>query len=148
MIVLVMGPGGAGKTTVGRALARALPARLVDAGGDPAGQPIDAWVRELGQRLRAAPADPHVVVVWSALRRAHRDLLRRYRPDLRLVYLHPSAATLHRRRADADAIEADLRRLEAPLPDEGAIDNPNEDAVETVAARILSALIRSLQEQC
>src|SRR5579884_1235439 len=97
MIVVVMGVSGAGKTTVGRALAAALGWPFVDADDlHPAanvekmrrGQPLDdadraPWLAAVASTIRSMRDG---VVACSALKRAYRDLLR-VRDDVRFVYL-------------------------------------------------------------
>lgn len=98
--IVVMGVQGCGKSTVGALLAERLGVAFVD--GDDlhpeankslmaAGTPLtDAdripWLEAVGQELGAgAPAG--IVVACSALKRAYRDLLRTFAPDL--VVIHP-----------------------------------------------------------
>jgi gluconokinase len=103
-----------------------------------------------GSEVARVLAQPHaepLVVACSALRRDHRDRLRRACPDLRLVFLRPSVATLQRRltaRRDHFAaptlLASQLATLEPPEPDEGALFVDNEDAVEAVTARLVATL--------
>lgn len=102
---LLMGVAGAGKTTVGRALATAAKVPFVD--GDDlhppanvakmrAGRPLDdadrwPWLAAIGSQLAAAPGG--LVVACSALRRSHRDRLRTACPELRIVQLAIDEAT-------------------------------------------------------
>ena len=87
--VVVMGVSGAGKTTVGIALAAALDVPFVDADdlhSDEArqkmarGEPLTdddrwPWLARVAARL-ADPAHPATVIACSALKRVYRDALR------------------------------------------------------------------------
>ncbi|WP_374309272.1 gluconokinase [Dongia sp.] len=90
MIVLVMGVSGAGKSTIGRALADALQADFLEADTfhSPAnvakmtkGVPLDdsdrwPWLDAIGQALDQAVRDgKRVVLACSALKQAYRDRL-------------------------------------------------------------------------
>jgi carbohydrate kinase (thermoresistant glucokinase family) len=90
MIVLVMGVSGAGKSTIGRALADALGADFLEADTfhSPAnvakmtkGVPLDdsdrwPWLDAIGQALDQAVRDgKRVVLACSALKQAYRDRL-------------------------------------------------------------------------
>jgi carbohydrate kinase (thermoresistant glucokinase family) len=113
----------------------------------------ESWLREVA-RVIAEPQRKDLVVACSALRRRHRDVLRRACPELRLVFLHPGAATLRQRLAqrrghfaDPALLDSQLATLEPPDPDEGAIFVDNEDSVETVAARVLAALVVEFEDR-
>jgi gluconokinase len=161
MVIVVMGVMGSGKTALARALARGLGAQFFDADDAHAsidrdrmarGEPLDEaarepWLRAVA-RVIAERARDDLVVACSALRRRHRDVLRRACPELRLVFLRASASTLRRRVADRrghfaspSLLDAQLATLEPPDPDEGAIVVDNEDAIETVAARVLAVIL-------
>ena len=90
MIILIMGPCGAGKSTVGRALAEALGAHFIE--GDDyhsatniakmrGGLPLDdqdrtPWLDALAAELATAHRDGRsVVLACSALKQAYRDRL-------------------------------------------------------------------------
>jgi gluconokinase len=109
MIVVVMGVSGAGKTTVGKALAEAMGWPFVE--GDelhpPAnvekmrrGEPLDdadraPWLEKIAERMRGMKDG---VVACSALKRAYRDRLR-VREDVRFVLLEVPRAVLDERLA-------------------------------------------------
>lgn len=101
--VVVMGVSGTGKSTVGEAIAEALPGLLVE--GDSfhppaniekmsAGQPLDdddrrPWLKALAQEItRLDEQGSTGVVACSALRRRYRDWLRVGNPRLFFVHLH------------------------------------------------------------
>ena len=109
MIVVVMGVSGAGKTTIGQALAAALGWPFVEADDlhPPAnvakmarGEPLDdadraPWLEAVAARMRALDDG---VVACSALRERYRDVLR-VRPDVRFVLLDVPPALLQQRLA-------------------------------------------------
>lgn len=114
MVIVLTGVAGAGKTTVGRALAAALACRFVD--GDDyhappaiakmrAGMPLtDAdrapWIASL-HRVIAAAVDRRepLVVACSALREAYRRALRDDLRGVRFVFLQADQPTLRHRLA-------------------------------------------------
>ena len=97
MIVVVMGVSGAGKTTIGRALAEALGWPFVEADDlHPQanvdkmrrGEPLDdadraPWLAHVAAEMGALTDG---VVACSALKKSYRDRLR-VRPDVRFVLL-------------------------------------------------------------
>jgi len=107
MIVVVMGVSGAGKTTIGQALATALGWPFVE--GDDfhpqanvdkmaRGEPLDdddraPWLAALAAKMRTLDDG---VVACSALRQSYRDVLR-VRDDVRFVLLDVPRAELERR---------------------------------------------------
>ena len=163
-ILVIMGPPGAGKTTLGRALAARLDWPFAD--GDDlhpaanvikmtAGVPLtDAdrtpWLARIGEVMdQWTAAGRKGVVTCSALKRQYRDTLRTGRPWLRLVYLQGEPETLEARVSHRTghfmppALLADqLRVLEPPTADEHPIvlraETPTAAQVEMVT-RLLSA---------
>ncbi|MEV6733472.1 MULTISPECIES: gluconokinase [unclassified Streptomyces] len=102
MIVVVLGVAGAGKSTVGRALAEGLGGAFLD--GDDlhpaaniakmaAGRSLDdadraPWLRTLSDRIRqSSRSGRRLVVACSALKRAYRDELRGAAPGVWCLYL-------------------------------------------------------------
>ena len=151
MVIILMGVSGAGKTTLGRALARSLAARFYDAddahselsrermgrGEAIADEDRLPWLEHIGGVLRESNPRPHLVVACSALRRRHRAVLRTYCPELRLVFLQPSLHTLTERLAlrrshfaSPELLQSQLETLEPPGADENAIFVDNEESVE------------------
>jgi gluconokinase len=145
MIVVLMGPAGAGKTAVGTALAAALGWPFVDADDlHPApnvekmrrGIPLTDEDREPWIRAVARTVEDHVaracglVLACSALRRRHRDAIRGRRSDgsVRLVYLKGTYEVIDRRlRARVghfmpeSLLRSQFDALEEPRPSESLV---------------------------
>ena len=143
MVIVVMGVSGAGKTTVGQKLAAALGAEFVE--GDRFHPPANVEKMQSGVALEDADRGPWlaamareierwctdgrpVVLACSALKRRYRDQLRRGRPEVRLIHLAGTEATIRarlERRAGhympASLLASQLAALEAPAPAEGAL---------------------------
>ncbi len=141
-LYVVMGVAGAGKSTIGAALAQALGVPFVE--GDDfhppenrarmaAGIPLtdadrQGWLQALAQRItQAQRAGSGVVVSCSALKRAYRDILRAGAPALRFIFLTGNRALLAERLAarqghfmPVSLLDSQLATLEPPAPDEGA----------------------------
>jgi carbohydrate kinase (thermoresistant glucokinase family) len=133
LAVVVMGVSGAGKTTVGRALAAALGAEFID--GDDlhsdaarakmaAGRALTdedrwPWLDRVGASLAR---DRATIVACSALKRAYRDRIReRAGPALRFVYLAATPDAMRRRVAarrghymPASLVDSQFAALEPP----------------------------------
>jgi gluconokinase len=164
VVILVMGVAGAGKTTVGRALAEALGDgwRFVDADDfhSPenrarmaAGEPLDdaaraPWLAALGRAIDGwLAAGDAVVLACSALRRSYRAVLRRDPTRVRLVYLRVPepllAARLAARRdhfMPAALLASQLATLEEPGPDEDALVVDATEPPAALVTRIRAAL--------
>ena len=159
MVVVVMGAAGAGKSTVGVALAARLGFRFEDADRrhPPAsvakmarGEPLDEadrapWLAGLAAEIDAwLAADEDVVLACSALRRAHRRALCRDSRRMRLVYLRAPRPLLEARLRGRSGHFAGLALLESQLatleePRGGiAVDAsaPLADVVERIASAI------------
>ncbi len=109
--VVVMGVSGAGKSTVGRALALRLGVPFVDADAlhppanvakMAAGEPLGdddryPWLERVGEWLAGHPDG---VVSCSALKRKYRDQLRAHCPRAEFLHLDGSAETIGRRLVD------------------------------------------------
>src|SRR5437773_5096354 len=135
-----MGAAGAGKTTIGRALAAELGWAFVD--GDDrhpppnieklrAGQPLsDAdrapWLAALHATIaRSVGRREQLVLACSALKRRYREILRGDCRQVRFVYLKASKAELARRLSvraghfvGPDILDSQLAALEEPSGDE------------------------------
>ena len=106
--VVVTGVSGAGKSTVGAALAQRLGVQFVDADAlhppaniakMAAGEPLDdddryPWLETVGEWLAGHPAG---VVSCSALKRNYRDQLRAHCPRVEFLHLSGSAELIGRR---------------------------------------------------
>ncbi len=143
MVVILIGVAGAGKTTIGRALAGELGWRFID--GDDWHTPAavakmrggialtDAdrapWLAALHGIIAAAlDRREHLVLACSALHERYRVALRGTLPSVRFVYLRADEATLRRRLEDraghftgARLLPSQLTELEEPA-DASAID--------------------------
>jgi carbohydrate kinase (thermoresistant glucokinase family) len=115
MVVIVMGVSGAGKTTIGQALAGALGWTFVDADGlHPAAniakmarnEPLtdadrDPWLARVRDVIAGALArEESLVVACSALKARYRARLAADDPLVGFVYLKASEEVLSRRLAD------------------------------------------------
>src|SRR5436190_17177984 len=104
-IVIVMGVSGSGKTTVGALLAGQLGWLYAEADDFhprsnvekmAAGHPLTdedrwPWLEAIGRWIDARrAAHESGVVTCSALKRSYRDMLRKDRPEVRVVYLDGS----------------------------------------------------------
>jgi gluconokinase len=136
MIIVVMGVAGAGKTTVGSALARALGWAFID--GDDMhptanldkmrrGEPLDdsdrmPWLEALARLLAGMERDrKDAVLACSALREVYRAKLSETSPRMLWVYLRAEPATIRTRLAArrghfaaASLIDSQFAMLEEP----------------------------------
>ena len=167
MIVLI-GPAGAGKTTVGTALADSLGWRFVDADdfhspenrarlshGDALSDADRApWLAELRDVIeRAIDHDQSIVLACSALKRSYREALLPRRPReagaVRFVYLKVGPQHLDARLrsraghfAPPELLESQLAALEEPGPNERVLTVDGGRPVAALVARIRRALDR------
>ncbi|HTM03178.1 MAG TPA: gluconokinase, GntK/IdnK-type [Vicinamibacterales bacterium] len=138
MILVLMGPAGAGKSTIGRALADDLGWRFVDADSYHAetsvakmrrGEPLtDAdradWLRTLRDVIAdAASSGLNLVLACSALARRHRDALAGGLDGVTFVYLRTPASVLRARLAARPDHFADERLLPQQL---ATLEEPEE----------------------
>lgn len=161
-IAVVMGVAGAGKTTIGRALARRLGWRFQE--GDAlhppenvakmrSGHPLDdadraPWLAAIAARIDAwRRANVAGVVTCSALKRAYRDAIVGGRPEVRLVYLEGGRDQLAARLAarsghfmPASLLDSQLAALEPPGPDERPVTLSIDAPVDALVERIVAAL--------
>lgn len=136
-----MGVSGAGKTTVGIALAERLGLRFVDADDlhpaanvekMAAGIPLDdadrwPWLAAVGGALADAD-EPGLVIACSALKRAYRDVIRARAADVRFVHLTAPVQVLRDRLGHreehfmpASLLDSQLAILEPLAPDEAGV---------------------------
>ena len=132
MIAVVMGVSGAGKTTIGQALARELGWRFIDADDHhpnanvakmAAGEPLDdddrwPWLERLNSLLRN---EKHAVLACSALKERYRQCLARNLEAIRWIYLRGNAGLIGSRLAQrrhrympASLLESQFAILEPP----------------------------------
>jgi gluconokinase len=160
-VFLVMGVSGAGKTTVGAALAARLGAPFLDADDlhpaenrakMAAGVALNdadraPWLDAVAEVIGGwAAAGTGGVVACSALRRRYRDRLRRADPGLVTVFLELDEAALAARLAARrghyfapSLLGSQLALLEPPGADEPAIRVDGGLDVEAVVAGVLAA---------
>ncbi|WP_372177584.1 gluconokinase [Xanthomonas axonopodis pv. phyllanthi] len=149
LAIVVMGVSGSGKTTIAHALAAHYRFRFLDADDYhsvaaraqmAAGQPLtDAmrlpWVELLSATLRdCVQSGESVVLAFSGLRSAHRQLLRNSGVPMRFVFLHAAphviAARLSNRAGHfmpPTLLDSQLQTLELPL-DEADVVSVDVDA--------------------
>ncbi len=158
MIIVLTGPAGAGKSTVGRALAEAVRWPFYDADDfHPAanidkmrrGVPLDdedrapwlARLRELMEDVSARGRD--AIVACSALRERYRTQLADGLPGVRFVLMAADRALLERRLASrpdhfagAALLEGQLRDLEVPAD---ALTLTASDPVDSLVEQLCTA---------
>lgn len=138
--IVVMGVSGAGKSTVGRALAQRLTVPFADAdnfhpSGNiakmAAGEPLDdadryPWLERVGQWL--AQHRDGGVMSCSALKRDYRDQLRKHCPNVVFLHLTGSPELITRRQAGrtghfmpASLMQSQLDALEPLGTDENGV---------------------------
>jgi gluconokinase len=159
VVVIVMGPAGAGKSTVGRALADELGWAFTDADDLHAAESVAKMRHGVGlddderwpwlERVRAVAdaaleSNQPCVIACSALREQYRAFLGAGRQGVTFVYLeappHVLAARLRERRghfASVDLLHSQLQALEPPA---GALTVDATQPVMAVVREIRRAL--------
>jgi gluconokinase len=164
VIIIIMGPTGAGKTTVGRLLAERIGCRFYDADDfhpEPnvanmrAGVPLTdqdrwPWIDALHTLVwDATTRGDSIVLACSALKQSYRDRLTAGVPGVRFVYLKADPALLHARLEErrghfmpAALVASQLDDLEEPK-DAITIDAslPPEHVVDAVLRVIRNARV-------
>ena len=142
MIVIIFGVSGAGKTTVGKLLARELGWGFIEADDfHPAaniekmrnGRPLSdedrwPWLECLREEIkRSLAAGENAVLACSALKRTYRDRLR-VGGEVKFVFLSGDDALIekqlrgrHRHFMDPDLLQSQFDDLEEPRPDENVL---------------------------
>jgi len=157
--ILVMGVSGCGKSTIGSLLADRLGVPFLDADSlhpaanlakMSAGVPLDdedrwPWLRLVGAALAASPDG--TVVACSALRRAYRDLLRSFAPDLQIVHLVGTREELAARMRHREGhfmpvalLDTQLATLEPLGADEAGVEIDAMRPPDDIVASALSTL--------
>lgn len=161
--VLVMGVSGAGKSTIGRALAARIGGNFIDADDyHPAenirrmsnGEPLsdtNRWpwlqaIAEAARRQRENDGKP-VVVACSALKRSYRDALREALGPMSIIHLSGSEKTIRARLEGrqghfmpAELLGSQLAILQPPGTDECGGSLPIDDSESEVVAKALRML--------
>jgi gluconokinase len=161
VIVIIFGVSGAGKTTVGRLLARELAGRFIEADDfhPPAniekmrsGRPLTdedrwPWLERLRQQIeQSLAARENAVLACSALKRAYRDRLQASE-DVKFVFLHGDYGLIekqlrsrHGHFMNVALLHSQFDDLEEPQPDENVLTvelgPPPEEIVEQIEAKL------------
>ena len=142
MVIIIFGVSGAGKTTIGKLLARDLRWRFIEADDfHPAaniekmrsGHPLTdndrwPWLEQLRQQIeRSLSARENAVLACSALKRAYRDRLH-VSDEIKFVFLRGDYALVekqlrsrHRHFMNAKLLRSQFADLEKPKPDEDVL---------------------------
>jgi len=161
VIIIIFGVSGAGKTTVGKLLARELGWRFIEADDfHPAaniekmrsGHPLTdddrwPWLERLRDQIRQSlAAGENAVLACSALKRAYRDRLQASE-HVKFVFLRGDYALvekqLHSRRGhfmNPDLLQSQFDDLEEPEPDEHVLTIEVGHTPEEIVDRIKSKL--------
>jgi gluconokinase len=161
VIVIIFGVSGAGKTTVGKLLARELGWRFVEADDfhPPAnikkmrsGHPLTdkdrwPWLERLRQQIeRSLSVGENAVLACSALKRAYRDRLR-LGNEVKFVFLRGDYALVekqlrsrHGHFMDANLLQSQFDDLEEPQPDENVLTIELGRTPEKIVERIEAKL--------
>jgi len=158
--IIVMGVSGCGKSSLGRLLAARLGGAFVE--GDDyhppqnvakmsAGLPLEdddrwSWLDSVADAIQSRREHGGVVAACSALKRSYRDRLR-LRGSMWFVCLNPQRSVLERRLQQRSGhymppslLDSQLRTLELPQADEGALVLTVDAAPEVLAAAVLEKL--------
>jgi gluconokinase len=161
VIVIIFGVSGAGKTTVGKLLARELGWRFVEADNfhPPAnikkmrsGDPLTdkdrwPWLERLRQQIeRSLSVGENAVLACSALKRAYRDRLRLGNEE-KFVFLRGDYALVekqlrsrHGHFMNAALLKSQFNDLEKPQPDENVLTIELGRTPEKIVERIEAKL--------
>jgi gluconokinase len=142
MVIIIFGVSGAGKTTVGKLLARELGWRFIEADDFHSaaniekmrnGRPLTdedrwPWLEQLRHEIeRSVSAGENAVLACSALKRAYRDRLH-VNDEVKFVFLRGDYALVekqlrsrHRHFMNAKLLRSQFADLEKPKPDEDVL---------------------------
>ena len=161
MVIIIFGVSGAGKTTIGKLLARDLRWRFIEADDfHPAaniekmrsGHPLTdndrwPWLEQLRQQIeRSLSARENAVLACSALKRAYRDRLH-VSDEIKFVFLRGDYAlvqkqlrTRHAHFMNAALLQSQFDDLEEPEPDENVLTIELGRTPEEIVERIKTNL--------
>lgn len=159
-VLVVMGVSGAGKSTIGAALAQRLGATFVDSDSlhpqanvakMAAGTPLTdedrwPWLELVGAEL-AAPNPDGIIVACSALKRAYRDAIRAKAPGTGFVQLSVELPILQGRVAQRSGhfmppslLASQLETLEPLQADEAGVTVSTQEGIGATVEMILTQL--------
>jgi gluconokinase len=157
LVIVLMGAAGAGKTTVGRALADAAAWSFLDADDlhapssierMAAGEPLTEserapWLwRVRGAIEEALCAERSLVVACSALRKEHRDVLTAGLAGVRLVFLDASPELLRHRLVTRKGHFASSALLDSQL---SVLERPDADVLTVDASLPVDTLVAAVR---
>src|SRR5215471_18704469 len=141
-MIIIFGVSGAGKTTVGKLLARELGWQFIEADDFHSaaniekmrsGRPLTdedrwPWLDRLRKKIeQLLAAGENAVLACSALKRAYRDVLR-VSDEVKFVFLRGDYSLIekqlhsrHRHFLNPDLLQSQFDELEEPQPDEHAL---------------------------
>ena len=158
MILVLMGAAGAGKTTVGRALAHELGWRFVDADDYHSATSVEkmqrgealtdadraGWLHALHEVIaEATSGGENLVLACSALARRYREALAEGVDDVAFVYLRAPESVLRARLVARTDHFADERLLPQQL---ATLEEP-EDALTVDATRTPEEIVAIIRQQ-
>ena len=161
MVIIIFGVSGAGKTTIGKLLARDLRWRFIEADDfHPAaniekmrsGHPLTdndrwPWLEQLRQQIeRSLSARENAVLACSALKRAYRDRLH-VSDEIKFVFLRGDHALVekqlrsrHGHFMNAALLQSQFHDLEEPESDENVVTIELGRRPEEIVERIKTSL--------
>ena len=161
MILIIFGVSGAGKTTVGRLVARELGWRFIE--GDEfhpqsniekmrSGHPLTdedrwPWLKQLRQQIeRLVSAGENAVLACSALKRTYRDRLRA-NDEVKFVFLRGDYALIekqvrsrHGHFMNPALLQSQFNDLDEPQPDENVLTIELAGTPEQIVDRVKAKL--------
>ncbi|MGE3179630.1 MAG: AAA family ATPase [Vicinamibacterales bacterium] len=140
MVIIVMGPAGAGKSTIARALAADLGWMFID--GDDRRPDL---LRELhGIMARVMDRRDHLVLACAALTGEERSLLQGDLRPVRFVYLKAPRAELEARLSRRAGGGADTAALHAQLL---VLEDPGDQAVVVDATKAPDVIVPTIRRE-
>jgi gluconokinase len=157
-VIVVMGVSGAGKSTVGAALAQRTGATFVDADSlhppsnvkkMAAGNPLTdedrwPWLGIVGAELASNHAEG-IIMACSALKRSYRDAIRAKAPATVFIQLSVELPVLEHRLAQRTGhfmppslLQSQLETLEPLQADENGLTLMTSDGIEAMISRIIT----------